>query len=163
MQDRETRYGFETLAIHAGQRPEPRTGSVVAPIYQTSTYAQDAVGAPRLGYEYSRSGNPTRTALEGNLAALEEGERGFAFASGLAAEDTLVRGLLDPGDHSISVHACHGPARQVEVLREVLEIELKKVDVEVFRTDTHDFKELLKRRRAILEQVVAKLSVLPVH
>ena len=77
------------------------TGSVIPPIYATSTYKQDGVGGLRGGYEYSRSGNPTRAALEGNLAALEEGERGFAFASGLAAEDTLVRGLLDPGDHVV--------------------------------------------------------------
>src|SRR5215218_7913872 len=81
-------YGFDTLAIHAGQDPDPRTGAVVPPIYQTSTYAQHAVGAPRLGYEYSRSGNPTRDALQECLAAIEGGRRGLAFASGLAAEDT---------------------------------------------------------------------------
>jgi cystathionine gamma-synthase len=75
-------HGFDTLAIHAGQEPDPRTGAVVPPIYQTSTYAQDAVGAPRLGYEYSRSGNPTRDALQECLAALEGGRRGLAFASG---------------------------------------------------------------------------------
>ena len=79
-------YGFETLAIHAGQEPDPRTGAVVPPIYATSTYAQDEVGAPRLGYEYSRSANPTRTALQECLAALEGGPVGLAFASGLAAD-----------------------------------------------------------------------------
>src|SRR4051794_16328209 len=94
-------YGFGTLAIHAGQEPEARTGSVVPPIYQTSTYAQDAVGAPREGYEYSRSGNPTREALQECLAALEGGRRGLAFASGLAAEDTLLRALCRPGDHVV--------------------------------------------------------------
>src|SRR4051794_24710391 len=94
-------FGFETLAIHAGQEPEPRTGAVVPPIYQTSTYAQDAVGAPRLGYEYSRSANPTRDALQECLAALEGGRRGLAFASGLAAEDTLLRTVCKPGDHVI--------------------------------------------------------------
>jgi cystathionine gamma-synthase len=100
-QEHRHKSGFETRAIHAGYEPDPMTGSVIPPIYATSTYKQDGVGGLRGGYEYSRSGNPTRTALEGNLAALEEGERGFAFASGLAAEDTLVRGLLDPGDHVV--------------------------------------------------------------
>ena len=75
--------GFETRAIHAGYEPDEATGSVIPPIYATSTYKQDGVGGLRGGYEYSRSANPTRTALEGNLAALEEGERAFAFASGL--------------------------------------------------------------------------------
>jgi cystathionine gamma-synthase len=84
-------HGFETLAIHAGQAPDERTGAVVPPIYQTSTFAQDAVGEPRSGYEYARSGNPTRDALQECLAALEGGRRGLAFASGLAAEDTLLR------------------------------------------------------------------------
>ncbi|ASU56761.1 MULTISPECIES: cystathionine gamma-synthase [Nocardiopsis] len=93
--------GFETLAIHAGQEPDAGTGSVVVPIYQTSTYAQDGVGGLRQGYEYSRTGNPTRTALEECLAALEAGVRGLAFASGMAAEDTLLRTVLSPGDHLI--------------------------------------------------------------
>jgi cystathionine gamma-synthase len=90
---------FETLAIHAGQEPDPTTGAVVPPIYQVSTYKQDGVGGLRGGYEYSRSGNPTRTALEECLAAVEGGRRGLAFASGLAAEDTLLRTVCKPGDH----------------------------------------------------------------
>ena len=102
-------YGFETLAIHAGQDPEARTGSVVPPIFQTSTYAQDAVGVPRLGYEYSRSSNPTRDALQECLAAIEGGRRGLAFASGLAAEDTLLRTVCKPGDHVIA-----GPAHRTQ-------------------------------------------------
>jgi cystathionine gamma-synthase len=101
-------YGFETLAIHAGQAPEPRTGAVVAPIYQTSTYAQDAVGQPRLGYEYSRSGNPNRDALQECLAALEGGPRALAFASGLAAEDTLLRAVCRPGDHVVIPDDAYG-------------------------------------------------------
>ena len=101
-------YGFDTLAIHAGQEPDPRTGAVVPPIYQTSTYAQDAVGAPRLGYEYSRSGNPTRDALQECLAALEGGRRGLAFASGLAAEDCLLRTVLSPGDHVVIPDDAYG-------------------------------------------------------
>ncbi|MGZ4597020.1 MAG: cystathionine gamma-synthase [Actinomycetes bacterium] len=92
---------FETLAIHAGQEPDTATGAVVPPIYQTSTYKQDGVGGLRGGYEYSRSANPTRTALEQCLAALEGGRRGLAFASGLAAEDTLLRSLCAPGDHAV--------------------------------------------------------------
>ena len=101
-------YGFDTLAIHAGQEPDPRTGAVVPPIYQTSTYAQDAVGAPRLGYEYSRSGNPTRDALQECLAAIEGGQRGLAFASGLAAEDTLLRTICRPGDHVVIPNDAYG-------------------------------------------------------
>jgi cystathionine gamma-synthase len=101
-------YGFETLAIHAGQDPDPRTGAVVPPIYQTSTYAQDAVGAPRLGYEYSRTANPTRDALQECLAALEHGRFGYAFASGLAAEDTLLRALCRPGDHVVIPNDAYG-------------------------------------------------------
>jgi cystathionine gamma-synthase len=89
--------GFETLAVHAGQPPDPATGAVVPPIYQTSTFAQSEVGAHQ-GYEYSRSGNPTRTALESCLAALEGAAYGSAFASGLAAEDAILR-TLRPGDH----------------------------------------------------------------
>ena len=88
---------FETLAIHAGQEPDPLTGAVVPPIYQTSTYKQDGVGGLRGGYEYSRSANPTRTALEECLAAIEGGRRGLAFASGLAAEDTLLRTVCRAG------------------------------------------------------------------
>ena len=102
--------GFETLAIHAGQEPDPATGAVVPPIYQVSTYKQDAVGAPRggggtgagrwiEGYEYSRTANPTRGALEECLAALEGGTRSLAFASGMAAEDCLLRTVCRPGDH----------------------------------------------------------------
>jgi cystathionine gamma-synthase len=88
---------FETLAIHGGQPPDPSTGAVITPIYQTSTFAQASVGVHQ-GYEYSRSGNPTRTALESCLAGLEGAAHGSAFASGLAAEDAILR-LLDPGDH----------------------------------------------------------------
>jgi cystathionine gamma-synthase len=91
--------GFDTLAIHAGQDPDPRTGAVAVPIYQTSTYKQDGVGGLREGYEYSRSANPTRAALEEAMAALEGGTRGLAFASGLAAEDTFFRTVCRPGDH----------------------------------------------------------------
>ena len=83
--------GFNTRAIHAGQDPDPRTGAVAVPIFQTSTFAQDQVGVTRDGYDYSRAGNPTRTALEEAIADLEGGRSGHAFASGMAATDTLIR------------------------------------------------------------------------
>jgi len=100
--------GFETRAIHAGYEPDPTTGAVIPPIFATSTYKQDGVGGLRSGYEYSRSANPTRTALEETIAALEEGAHGFAFASGLAAEDTLIRSLLKPGDHLVIPNDAYG-------------------------------------------------------
>lgn len=102
-----TEYGFDTRAIHAGQDPDPATGAVVPPIYATSTYAQRAAGEHQ-GYEYSRSGNPTRAALETALAAVEGGTRGLAFASGLAAEDTLLRTICRPGDHAVIPHDAYG-------------------------------------------------------
>ncbi len=115
--------GFETLAIHAGQEPDPLTGSVVPPIYQTSTYKQDGVGGVRggrragvtsgpgrwlEGYEYSRTANPTRGTLEECLAALEGGVRALAFASGMAAEDCLIRAVCRPGDHVLIPHDAYG-------------------------------------------------------
>jgi cystathionine gamma-synthase len=100
--------GFNSRAIHAGQEPDSLTGAVTVPIYQTSTYKQDGVGGLRGGYEYSRSGNPTRTALEECLAALEGGARGLAFASGLAAEDILLRTLCSPGDHLLLPDDAYG-------------------------------------------------------
>ncbi|MFC9849331.1 cystathionine gamma-synthase [Streptomyces sp. NPDC060223] len=108
MSDRHISQHFETLAIHAGNTADPLTGAVVPPIYQVSTYKQDGVGGLRGGYEYSRSANPTRTALEENLAALEGGRRGLAFASGLAAEDCLLRTLLSPGDHVVIPNDAYG-------------------------------------------------------
>ena len=100
--------GFNTRAIHAGQEPDSLTGAVAVPIYQTSTYKQDGVGGLRSGYEYSRSANPTRTALEECLAALEGGARGLAFASDLAAEDTVLRTLCVPGDHILLPDDAYG-------------------------------------------------------
>ncbi|MEV6397756.1 cystathionine gamma-synthase [Streptomyces sp. NPDC051907] len=108
MSDQHSTQSFETLAIHAGNTADPLTGAVVPPIYQVSTYKQDGVGGLRGGYEYSRSANPTRTALEENLAALEGGRRGLAFASGLAAEDCLLRTLLAPGDHVVIPNDAYG-------------------------------------------------------
>ncbi len=100
--------GFSTRAIHVGQQPDATTGAVVVPIYQTSTYAQDAVGQTRAGYDYSRAGNPTRTALETALASLELGRYGSAFASGMAAADTALRAMLRPGDHLVIPDDAYG-------------------------------------------------------
>ncbi|HEY7043765.1 MAG TPA: cystathionine gamma-synthase [Nocardioidaceae bacterium] len=101
-------YGFETKAIHAGQRADPNNGAVMTPIYAVSTYKQDGVGGLRDGYEYSRTANPTRTALEECLAALEQGTRGVAFASGMAAEDALLRVVCSPGDHVVIPNDAYG-------------------------------------------------------
>src|SRR5512134_1361998 len=101
------RMKFETLAIHAGQEPDPNNGAVMTPVYLTSTYMQDGVGKPRQGYEYSRTMNPTRKALQDCLAALEGGAFGLAFASGLAATDTVLR-LLDSDSHVLAGNDVYG-------------------------------------------------------
>ena len=99
---------FATRAIHAGQEADPTTGAVIPPLYQSTTYKQDGVGGFRNGYEYTRGTNPTRTALETQLAALEGGDRGFSFASGLAAEDALLRSIVQPGDHVLMGNDVYG-------------------------------------------------------
>ena len=101
-------HGFSTKAIHAGQAPDPTTGAVILPIHPSSTYAQDGVGGTRSGYEYSRSANPTRTALQECLAALEGGRHAVAFGSGMGATDVLLRVLLSPGDHIVIPHDAYG-------------------------------------------------------
>lgn len=100
--------GFSTRAVHAGFDPDPQTGAVNVPIYASSTFAQDGVGGLRDGYEYGRTGNPTRTALEANLAALESGRYGRAFASGMAATDCALRATLRPGDHIVIPDDAYG-------------------------------------------------------
>ncbi len=99
---------FATRAIHAGQAADPRTGAIIPPIYQASTHVQDGIGGFREGYEYNRAGNPTRSALETQLAALEGGTNALSFASGLAAEDALLRGILRPGDHVLLGNDVYG-------------------------------------------------------
>ena len=99
--------GFSTDAIHAGQDPDPINGAVIPPIYQTSTYQQEALGKPRLGYEYARTHNPTRGALEKNLATLEKGQHAVAFGSGLAAIGCLLQSLKS-GDHVIFTDNLYG-------------------------------------------------------
>src|SRR3954470_1495967 len=98
--------GFSTTAIHAGNEPDPATGAVSVPIYQTSTYAQEALGKNK-GYEYARTQNPTRSALEKNIAALESARFGFAFASGMSAIDASLK-LVKAGDHVILGNNTYG-------------------------------------------------------
>src|SRR4026209_2444271 len=98
--------GFKTDAIHAGQEPDPTTGAVTVPIYQTSTYVQEALGRNK-GFEYARTQNPTRLALERNIAALEGGFAAHCFASGMSAIDTILR-LLEAGDHVIVTNNTYG-------------------------------------------------------
>lgn len=100
--------GFNTRAVHAGQTPDPTTGAVIPPLYQTTTFAQDGIGKLRNGYEYGRGTNPTRDSLQAQLAALEGAEHAFSFSSGLAAEDALIRAALRPGDHIVLGNDAYG-------------------------------------------------------
>ena len=108
MTEQHRSWALATKAIHAGFRPDPATGAVNAPIYASSTFAQDGVGGLRGGYEYARTGNPTRTALEASLAAVEEATYGRAFASGMAATDCALRAVLRPGDHVVMPDDAYG-------------------------------------------------------
>ncbi|WP_439593738.1 cystathionine gamma-synthase [Microbacterium sp.] len=100
--------GFDTNAVHAGQEFDPTTGAVIPPVHFSSTYAQDGIGGLRGGYEYGRSANPTRSAFQTQLAALEGGAHGISFASGLAAEDALLRAVLEPGDEVLLGNDVYG-------------------------------------------------------
>ena len=108
MTDTHRRHGFATRAIHAGYRPDPATGAVNTPIYASSTFAQDGVGGLRGGFEYARTGNPTRAALEAVLASVEEGRFGRAFSSGMSASDCALRAVLRPGDHIVIPDDAYG-------------------------------------------------------
>lgn len=167
---------FESLAVHAGVEPDPQTGAVMTPIYQTSTYAQDDVGQHR-GYDYSRSDNPTRSALQAALAALEGGEYALAFASGMAATDTLLR-LVQPGQHVISGDDVYGgtyrlfhnvlrdfgitfsfvDTTDVEALRQALRPETRLVWLE---TPTNPFLRLsdIRQMAALAHEAGAWLAV----
>src|SRR6266513_1664090 len=119
--------GFATIAIHTGQEPDSATGAVSVPIYQTSTYAQDALGKNK-GFEYARTQNPTRSALEANLAALEGAKFGFAFASGMAAIDATLR-LVKAGEHVVvSDNTYGGTARLFKRILSNYGIEFEFVD-----------------------------------
>jgi len=137
---------FETRAIHAGQDPEPAYGAVSVPIYQTSTYAQESVGKHK-GYDYARTGNPTRTALETAIAALEEGFGGLCFASGMAAESTFFY-LLQPGSHVVVADDVYGGTYRLvsRVLREAMGIEFDTVDL----TDPEALKKALREETRLV-------------
>jgi cystathionine beta-lyase/cystathionine gamma-synthase len=119
---------FSTICIHAGQEPDPATGAIITPIYQTSTYVQDALGQPHAGFEYGRTQNPTRMALERNIAAIEAGAAAFAFASGMAAIDTLLT-RLESGDHVlVSDNTYGGTFRLFERVRRKFGLDFTYVD-----------------------------------
>ena len=121
---------FSTLCIHAGQEPDPSTGAIITPIYQTSTYVQDALGKHK-GYEYARTQNPTRAALEANIAAIEHGRAGFAFASGMAAEGAIMT-LLQSGDHVVVTDNTYGGTYRL------FEQVLRKYQLDFSYVDTSD-------------------------
>ncbi|MBW8171474.1 cystathionine gamma-synthase [Ornithinimicrobium sp. Arc0846-15] len=130
--------GFSTRAIHAGQAFDPTTGAVIPPVYQTSTFVQKSVGDLREGYEYTRGTNPTRDALQELIADLDGGNHGFSFASGLAAEDAILRALLQPGDHVLMGNDVYGGThRLVNQILAAWGVELSTVemsDVEAVRS-----------------------------
>ena len=121
MSDQHPYTGLATKAIHAGYRPDPATGAVNAPIYASSTFAQDGVGGLRGGFEYARTGNPTRAALEASLAAVEEGAFARAFGSGMAATDCALRAMLRPGDHVVIPNDAIVPDGPADVLIDELD------------------------------------------
>jgi cystathionine beta-lyase/cystathionine gamma-synthase len=125
---------FDTVCIHAGQEPDPSTGAIITPIYQTSTYVQEALGVHK-GYEYGRTQNPTRGALEGNIAAIEGGRQGFAFASGLAATGALMT-LLQAGDHVVVTDNTYGGTYRL------FERVLRKYRLDFTYVDTSDLNAL---------------------
>jgi len=137
---------FETKLIHAGQAADKQTGSVNVPVYQTSTYKQDAIGKDR-GWEYSRSGNPTRKALEDCIAALEGAKHGLAFASGLAAETAVLGGLLKKGDHVVAGDDLYGGTYRL------FEKVFKKWGLEISYADSKDpasFKKAMRRNTRLI-------------
>ena len=126
--------GFNTICIHAGQVPDPSTGAIITPIYQTSTYVQDALGQHK-GYEYARTQNPTRSALEANIAAIEGGRAAFAFASGMAAEGAVMT-LLQSGDHVIVTDNTYGGTYRL------FERVLRKYQLDFSYVDTSDVAQI---------------------
>jgi cystathionine gamma-lyase len=129
-------YKFSTLAIHAGQEPDPATGAIMTPIYASSTFVQSSPGKHK-GYEYSRSANPTRTALENCMAELENGKAAFAFSSGLAAENTILE-MLEPGSHVIAMEDLYGGTfRLFEKVKKI------SANIETSFIDLNNEKELI--------------------
>ena len=131
---------FDTLAIHAGQSPDPTTGAIMPPVYQTSTYVQPALGEPLLGYEYARVQNPTREAMERNIAALEGGRHGMAFASGMAAIEAIMK-TLAAGDHVIYEENVYGGTHRMFTMV------MARFGVEFTRVDSRDLDAVRKALR----------------
>ncbi len=137
--------GFSTKAIHAGQEPDPTTGAIMTPVYLTSTYVQQELGKHK-GYEYSRVSNPTRAALEQNIAALECGKEGMAFGSGMAAIDSILR-LLNMGDHIILSHNVYGGTYRIaKMIWEAYRLEFDFVDT----TNISNIKKVLKQNSKMI-------------
>jgi cystathionine gamma-synthase len=130
---------FETACIHAGQSPDPSTGAIMTPVYLTSTYVQEGVGKHH-GYDYSRTGNPTRSALEANLATLEAGQFGLAFASGMAAIDTILR-WLKPGDHVLAGNDVYGGTYRL------FERVFRRYGLDFSYVDTTDLEQVISNLR----------------
>jgi cystathionine gamma-lyase len=142
----ESQHRLATLAVHAGQVPDLLSGAVMPPIYQTSTYVQDGLGAPHAGFEYARTRNPTREVLERNLAALEGGTHGFAFGSGLAALDTVLK-LLNTGDHVVVGNNIYGGShRLMERVYQRFGVEFTFVDMR----DTKQVEAALRKTTKLL-------------
>jgi cystathionine beta-lyase/cystathionine gamma-synthase len=145
---------FSTICIHAGQTPDPATGAIITPIYQTSTYVQDALGVHK-GYEYARTHNPTRAALEGNLAAIERGTAAFAFASGMAAESAVMT-LLQAGDHVVVTDNTYGGTYRL------FERVLRKYGLEFTYTDTSRLDEIERAIRTTTKMLFLETPTNPV-
>lgn len=144
---------FSTAAVHAGQRPDPSTGAVMTPVFLTSTYVQEGLGKNK-GYEYSRVSNPTRTALEGNIAALESAKHGMAFASGMAAIDALFR-LLNPGDHLIVSNDVYGGTYRIA------KMVLERYGLEFDFVDTTVLDAIVRARRPHTRMVFVETPTNP--
>ena len=145
---------FSTICIHAGQTPDPSTGAIITPIYQTSTYVQDALGVHK-GYEYARTQNPTRAALEANVAAIENGKAGFAFASGMAAEGAVMT-LLQSGDHVVVTDNTYGGTYRL------FERVLRKYQLDFSYVDTSNSEEIRKAIRPSTKMLFLETPTNPV-
>jgi len=146
--------GFSTLCIHAGQTPDPSTGAIITPIYQTSTYVQDALGVHK-GYEYARTQNPTRSAFEANLAAIENGRAAFGFASGMAATRAVLT-LLQSGDHVVATDNLYGGTYRL------FERVLRKYQLDFTYADTSDLRELERAIRPATRLIFLETPTNPV-
>ena len=145
---------FDTICIHAGQVPDPSTGAIITPIYQTSTYVQDALGQHK-GYEYARTQNPTRAALEGNIAAIEKGRAAFAFASGMAAEGAVMT-LLQAGDHVVVTDNTYGGTYRL------FERVLRKYQLDFTYVDTSDVAQIERALRPSTKMLFLETPTNPV-